>query len=216
MENSDKAVVALLLAVVVVSLAGTLLTLNKISTISRLRIPITGMGSGSGDINVSISESTTITVTDGSIDFGTGTVTGAASWAQVWSNDSATTINGSWTSPNSGIVIRNDGNIPINLTVTSNRNSTDMLGTSNVTTPGFQFWFVDDYEGDACAQSGIENFTSTPTEFNTTEQVGCAEFPFDEDNDEIRMDITLVIPNDAQGNKSATLTFSSEKSPYAP
>jgi hypothetical protein len=118
MELSNKALAVLLLAAMVISLGGTLLSLNKMSSVKVVGYATTS----TGIVNLSISDFISITTNESSlVDFGACTLNDSrainlTSMSTQDTQDYCPTYRGANIS---NISVRNNGNVPANVTIAS-------------------------------------------------------------------------------------------------
>jgi hypothetical protein len=119
MELSNKSLAILLLAAMVISLGGTILSLNRMNSIETVGFATTG----TGIVNLTISSFMSITTNESSIvDFGTCTLNESRA-INLTSTSQLDTVTycPSYTGANiTNISVRNNGNVPVNVTLASN------------------------------------------------------------------------------------------------
>ncbi|MAG60492.1 hypothetical protein CL619_01775 [archaeon] len=219
--EEHKILTGMLLVALVVSVVGTVITVDRLGSVGG--VGITGAAGGTGDLN--ITQDITITLPDSAIDFGNGKVDPTASFALADSAPGVSTVSGTWENISDNITVRNDGNTGINLTVSSNRKAgndttlsficqgeTDGECANDVTFSGldsavsFAYGIVNN-EANSCGndlQSVYNTIASNGVNYNVC---GCLKSGNVED--EVALYLEVGIPDDAQGQKSATLTFTS-------
>lgn len=113
MELSNKALAVLLLAAMVVSLGGTIISLNKMNQVEYVGYAT----SATGTVNLSIGSTKSITTADGNIvNFGTCSISsGITDYVNSEMTDNTTTRCPSYTQSN--ISVRNDGNSNVSVTM---------------------------------------------------------------------------------------------------
>jgi len=214
MDISNRALAMFLLAAIVVSLAGTIISLNKLEGTST-----TGFAtSGAGNVSLDVQNSLSITTADSAlINFGSCTPLSGEDATVASTGGANTSICSGFAvgGANSNISVRNDGNIDANVTVKPNKvgaaqsglflNST--RGTSAIaykTVAGG----IDPYTN-GC-QSGLvgsyTNFTSTITDVPACENLtpGATANSF-------LTDLQIVVPYDvAAGQQDVILTYTAQ------
>jgi hypothetical protein len=119
MELSNKALAVLLLAAVVVSLGGTIISLNRMNSIETVGFATTG----TGIVNLSITSTLSITTNESSlVNFGACTLNESRpiNLTSMDTEDTPQYCTGTDNLPNN-ISVRNDGNVNVNVTIaTSN------------------------------------------------------------------------------------------------
>jgi len=226
-DISNKTLAILLIAAMVVSLGGTILSLNRLSMYRGVPQQISGFATGTGTANLSILQETTITVVSNRIDFGTGilNVTGGCTNATLLSSSHSPTA-GNWspvydncwvsnaTTPaavqfsGEDIVIRNDGNVNVSLRMDSQADSAANFIGGSFMTPVYQFQSVSN-ETDACDYANNGSWV----DINATATMRiCSMLKSNNAEDEARVSIKITIPKDATGYKQDNLTFDSQAS----
>lgn len=230
-EVSNKTLATLLIAAIVISLGGTLISLNKLGKVQvGVMAGITGKATDTGTVNVTIIEDLTIEVNDTNhgIDFGSGVVTNpnayedldSREWNASGGGEGNNTGNGNWSEVDDGILIENQGTVDLNITVKSGKLAAgylcDVGGGCSDATPLYNFTCTDAGAGGAeqpeasSCQSG-ETLTSTAIS-NVTAQVCCGQLDVQDASNLVRFDVQLRVPADASGAKTDTVTFLSAKS----
>ncbi|OIO64382.1 hypothetical protein COY28_00455 [Candidatus Woesearchaeota archaeon CG_4_10_14_0_2_um_filter_57_5] len=208
-EVSNKTLATLLIAAIVVSLTGTLVSLNKIGTsqsIVTLMDGLTGRAVTEGTAQLEIEQLVQVNLSITTIDFGTGYVD------PVYSNCSMNTITGGnntcatlpGTHAGAGMVLENTGNVNINVTVQHTKNATSLLSeTMESSTPEFKHAARDN------ETTGATFIIPVWTEINAdNETLMIANLTPSETQDEFWYDILVNIPDDAfPGAKASTVTF---------
>ena len=196
-EISNKTLAILLIAAIVISLGGTLISLNRLA---RIRIPdITGFTIGA-TVGVNISETTEVNWTTSSIDWGTGTVVGGkrCTLNSYAAPDAANCT--SFSTDSDGLVLENIGNKNVSLNISC---GTDADGFIGGTSPVYK-WNATELDGaTTCVEVG------TPSDWQTASTVHtniCSNFQCDNDYDTIQFDVMVVLPDDAFGEKEDTIT----------
>jgi len=207
-QISNKTLTFLLVATIVISVGGTMISLNRIN---RLVPGATGMGT-TGKVNVSIASTASVNIVDAIIQFGSCAPT-ATYGCNVSSNVSSAECScagGSWPD---NITVQNDGNKYVNLTVKTTDLAASFIGG---TSP--KFWFS---SRNATLRPGCYNSSVVVDNnglqwdwfsFDTSniEYTACANLTFDDANDQLAVFAKLFLPADAPislTNNSATLTF---------
>ena len=217
MEVSNKIIVALLLATMAVSLAGTLVSLNKIG---KLGFSITGMAvnTSTGVAQLYVGTLTELTNQYPTIDWGSGFVNGSFTNCTM---DSEGNLIGciAFTAQTSGFLLENTGNTDMSVNYSSTKNATDFI---NGTNPSFQLKVspnsVEQQSGetstlDTTASCGNVWTPSTYTEVTTGGSYLCGNattYPLESegDRDAAVVDIKVRVPEDSPvGQKTVTITF---------
>ncbi len=130
MDLSNKTLGLLLVAAIVISIGGTIISLNKLDAVST-----TGYAVQSGTVTLNVPEALSIVLTNASIDFGDCMINTTRGFNFVDSSLDVTGANnaecdGTLDFPDS-IVVRNDGNVNANVSVRSDINGTEFFNEQN-------------------------------------------------------------------------------------
>ena len=216
-EISNKTLVGLLVVAIIISLAGTWISLTKINQLGIL----TGMTTKEGTATLVITGYAFINISDNTIDFKEGHVntSSGALFAELWSNGSSV----DWTNTSGThfvedyLEVDNLGNVNVDLDVNSNvTNETfacqgQTLGTDcgRFAQPDFGFW-TENGTAPGCIGS-LEGSSSNPTRFNdTNDKSACTDMTFGTNN-QVKLYLYAKIPSDAVGTKHAKLTFTANE-----
>ena len=223
--EEHKILTGMLLIALVVSVVGTVITVDRLGAVRG--VGLTGAAGGTGDLN--ITQDITITLPDSAIDFGNGKVDPSAGFAVVDSRNSNTNTDGSWANLSDNITIRNDGNVGVNITVQSNKQSGNDTtnsficqsdaggcgvgyesgGDSPSQALGYSYIMANN-EANSCSTGLIAALTEFYKKDTDLDACGCLKSGSGED--EITLSLEIGIPADAQGQKSSTITFTSVSS----
>jgi len=220
MKQQDKLIVGLLMAAIVVSLVGALVSLNKIG---EMKVAITGGAatSSTGTANLTISAQTEITNQNESINWGTGYVNGSHTNCTMTSEGE---MEGciDFTNQSNGFLLENTGNYNISVNYTVDLAAAGFIGGSNPD-PEFQIRVMNNsvaQQGDdssvdtvaSCLGSGgwnISSYTNVTTDGDwlcgnlTTYSLSPSN-----DQDAGVVHIRVLIPaNAGQGAKGVNFTF---------
>lgn len=198
-EISNRTLAYLLVAAIIISLGGTLVSLNRLGIIGPTQV--TGAAT-TGNVSVQIDQDSSINVTATSIDFGQGSITGGSSYAIL---DSDADNNQFWSGSDiqEYLTIENAGNIDLNISFTSTHDASTFIGGTN---PEFNYTSIND-ESSSCA-SGLVSEGTVST--GGADLDVCGNLSSAAASDTINVSIRLYIPDDTgykEGN--ATFTFSS-------
>ena len=210
-EISNKTLAMLLVAAIVVSLGGTLISLNKLGELRTGGFDITGLAQVSGIANLSIEASTEITLLDSVIDFGAGRINSSVSTNQVIldSNKTHALPNGTWNwGTEDTFVIRNTGTTDLNIT-TYGEAPSSWIGGSTATPNA---WFaVTGGEGGVTNACPGSNATTSWTVLSNTVNETVSTFLYSSSfgsKNELNMSVKLLIPSDAtNGTKENTVVL---------
>ncbi len=226
-EVSNRTLAALLVVAIVVSLGGTFVSLGRLGSLKGAA-GITGMQTyqDTGKVNVTITQDLTIFAVEDNIWFGEGRVnTTASTYADLWSNGTSIFwVNYTQYLPERAdadadyIIIQNDGNQHVNVSVWTNQNATEYL-CSGLAGPSFdscyaaalyKYWTVQNETG-SCDAAQDEADSETPTDFlgngDTQQQNVCGQLRNVEAADSVRLYAYLRIPDSVVGSKTDTLNF---------
>lgn len=210
-EISNKGLAVLLVLAIVVSIGGTLISLNRIGT------GITGYVTQTGTATLNIQELVQITLTDASVNFGTC----ALNSSTVLTYISNSTNNQSLEDPASqcsfpdGVpdvfTLENTGNKNVNLTIGSDTSAADFVNAPSQELKTFAFagmprigtGEIGCVEG---LQNSFTNFTAAETPY-----LLCNNFTTVTNADEIDIAFMVTLPPDAaSGQRVATITITAE------
>jgi len=210
-EHISKSLAVLIALAIVVSVGGTLITLNSIPAPQ-----ITGYDTSSqqGTASFTVSALTQITVTDSTVDFGTCQLNNS----QTLTYDSNASNGNSLELDDDGtcggtfpdnMTLENTGNKYVNLTINSNVSAANFIDASS---GEGSFYFVGgNAEASACnsgLQTSFTNFTAAATNYTL-----CLNFSPVNTEDELSIAYRVRLPSDTKGGtKSATITITGEDS----
>ena len=204
-EISNKTLAVLLIVAIAISLGGTLVSINRLSSVMRLPGGITGYVSGTGTTNVTITSSASIRFAKSNLDFGIGAVNSSAG-NQVCSLASSngggskdpitSCINFTAAGSMVSLSIENDGTSNLTVNLTSTQNAAGFVGGPS----GLEFfrYKVTNNETNSCAlpiPATWTNVTITPTQnlaCNSTGGLGFAVAA-----NALNLDFNLTIPYDS-------------------
>jgi len=198
-DMSNRSLALLLVAAIVISLGGTMLSLTKLNDLSG----ITGMAlTGSGQVNVSVEQNASCTV-DTSVDFGSGQPQAAT--IDTDSDNTAYGFNDCSANADTtcgGIIVNNTGNRLLNVTFSSTKDGSEFLGGTSLDNQ-FQYKIDDaEIENNACEDPGSSSYTNVPT----TATKLCNILNYTTDRNTILMDFQVEIkPDTPPGTKTTTI-----------
>lgn len=169
-EVSNRVLAALLVVAIIVSIGGTMISLQRIRGIQF--VPMTGFamsGPGYVYINVTSVAAVEINATTQAIDFRSGYVapgtqyTNCTMWINgtvanpqkypVWATHGDRGCRGDWNNTwwngETPIMVLNVGTTLLNINITSNKDDTELLGSQASNLELFEWWFQDD-EANSC------------------------------------------------------------------
>jgi hypothetical protein len=213
MDISNKTLAMFLIAAMVISLTGTLVSLTRIN-----QLGVTGAATDSdeGFANLTIQTQASLEFTKNAIDWGTGRVntSGGNQYCNLSTDGPGSdaddamchgfTYTGTANSADGHFVLNNTGNVNFStVNLTSNKFANTFI---TGTTPSLQFKAAA-YQGTPCSGAVAP---ATYTIMNTTNNgtTICSNFKFDNSNDEIEIDVFVSIPYDADtSTPGKTVTF---------
>jgi len=211
-EISNKTLAILLIAAIVISLGGTLISLNRLA---RVRIPgITGFTlTDEATVALEISSLTEVNWTTASIDWGSGYVTGGYDFCVLDTIQGSLSANCTDFSPENGggnLVLENIGNKNVSLNITISNDATGFIG-DGATYSAEYYWNFSNAEADSCASGSIELTEGQWYLANTTTIIVCNStgggFLANDNSDTLNFDVRILIPSDATpGSKTSTIT----------
>lgn len=205
MEISNKFLVIVLIIAIVVSLGGTFLNVERVNQLSKF------MGLSGYDVysyvNVTLSNLTAINVTDTSCNFGTGYINATKTTALLESNGTSINWSAGAITPGS-IVVRNDGNRNVSLTLIAGKNITGFYGTGcNTSSPAceYKFWSTEN-KTDTCSGGTLTAYPGFV--LNGSNESVCTVMRYEDDKDAINILCHLLLSQDIlTGSKSDVWTF---------
>jgi len=197
-EISNKTLAILLIGAIVISLGGTLISLNRLA---RIRLPgITGFATDIGGVNLSITGVTEVNWTTDDIYWGPGTVTTGTSTCTLTSYDGNTncTTFGTVSSP---LVLENIGNTNVTLNITCGKTAATFIGHADAVyhnkEPG-------SCPGLAISAGAFQTASTDPVVVCNSTGGG---FLATDGSDTMNFDVRVVIPSAApSGSKTSTFT----------
>jgi len=146
-----------------------------------------------------------INFSDDSIDWISGSVDSGKTYAWLYSN--GTVANGNWTNETTGFNITNIGSVNATLKLAAGDTAANFIGGSN---PNYT-WNMSEIEVGSC--SGVVNLNNAIGGYiyatvNDSSQgtLFCSNFSYNDNYDEVRLDIGVKVPYDAEGVKADTIT----------
>jgi len=214
MELTNKSLAVLLLAAMVISLGGTMISLNKMKQVEYVGYAT----SATGTVDLTISGLASITAVDNAaINFGTCTpITGIGVLANVTSDvlENTTEVCSTFTVLDN-ISIRNDGNVNVSVTLqpsacapgVGNLSCTFMNSSSTKALLMYKTAMGGTGYTNGCTGSLVSSYTA----FNGTESglTGCSKLLFGAQNNSFITHYKIGVPYDAPlGLATVTITYS--------
>ncbi len=217
-EISNRTLAALLVLAIVISLGGTIVSLNKIKTLQFFGT--TGFAtSDTGKVYLNVTPTASIRFAVNTTNFGTGyTKSGHNCTMYINKSNSTSAITrskstycyGGWqsfdTSSEMPLILENDGNVYVNVTISSDKTASTFIGGSEPVAPEFQ-WKIANNESNSC-----KNDTGVPydwTDVTTTDVVLCHNLSYISNENSMAIGLKVVIPYDTPNKgtqQSATIT----------
>ncbi|HLD12891.1 MAG TPA: hypothetical protein VJB87_04845 [Candidatus Nanoarchaeia archaeon] len=202
-EITNRTLLYLSILAIFITLFGATVSFVKLG---KVELPlITGLAASStatGTVNVTISNTISISLNTSFVDFGNGSLAAAPSYTPI--NTTAGTNPSTFNEPY-GLVIRNDGNVDINLTINGSTAAQFLGGT----TPSYM-WNASDNESNSCGASGLnystKNITGNITAMSNTHTRVCSNLTFADATDEIIIEIYLNLSADTPAGRTYTDT----------
>ncbi|MBN2422997.1 hypothetical protein JXB41_07260 [Candidatus Woesearchaeota archaeon] len=199
-DISNRTLATLLIAAIVISLGGTIISLNRLARISGAgALPLVGRATDGGMVNVTIMSSLSIYLSDDAIDFGTGWVNTSqgtcfndgVNLTTLGTNDGNCWVNATglltpyygdtWT-------VVNDGTLDVNITIYGVNNET-FFGTAGTTPENQTYkWQLNDTQSncDTAGDTGWNAFDANATL--------CADLPWGTRNS-LDVDVWIRFPS---------------------
>ena len=206
-EISNKTLAILLIGAIVISLGGTLISLNRLAGI---KIPmITGLYGEPHEaiVQLDITSVVQVNFTTDTINWGSGTVVVGKDFCVLNSYDSSIGANCSTFTPQTaGLVLENIGNKNVTLNITMQKNAADFIHPTNAVCQ----WNVSNLETGSCpgmarTPSSWQTCSATPTVVCNSTGNG---FLADDGADTLKFDVRVQIPSAATGGKENVMTAS--------
>jgi hypothetical protein len=202
MDISNRTLATFLLLAIVVSLGGTLVSLNKLNS-------LTGFATtGTGNVSLSVGSTLSITTIDSNaINF--GSCSPLSGVEGIINSENASTTNTSQICPSftqNNITVRNDGNTPANVTIRPNKIGGAQGGlflNSTTLKSALAYKTIKSGRGsytNGCVgniQTNYTNFTST-----TTNLTACSNLTSGATNNTFLTHVQIIVPYDAPGGQS--------------
>lgn len=194
---NDKLIVFVSIIAVLVSFIGMILTFSifSIGSFTGHVVENTTVGT----INLTVSSALWINFTNNAIDWGSGIILGDSANLSTSTGD---VLGGTWSNVTEGLLLENIGNINATVWFTFGKNNTDLLGLTS-TDPLYKF-NVTNNESNSCVNSSdfslgqFHDVNGTDLNISDNGIIICDNFAYADGSDEIRVDIFLKVPSDAQ------------------
>ncbi|RJQ17205.1 hypothetical protein C4573_04090 [Candidatus Woesearchaeota archaeon] len=206
MEN--KTLLFLLVLTIAISLLGTAVTLSKVGKIQLQPLQkTTGLAqSDIGNVTLNIQKNASLIFVINSVNWSSGSVDTLTGYCELWTNlsgfNSAGCIGFSTVTENQTLVIENDGQVHLNVTLNSSVNATGFMGETGAM---FQ-WKINENETNSCFGGTVSPTTFTNVSVAPAANI-CDMLNFTDTKDTLRVDLFVNFTiNAPQGQKNATFT----------
>jgi len=200
--NTDNALLTIAVIAVLISGIGVGFTYY---TVTGFQAWLTGLVTDTATANVTISTTEAINFTTDNIDWGTGYIFSGYINATL-RTDNIDNVGGNWTNISQGFVLENIGNINVSLNISTDKSAAQFIGGTAGGGPVYQY-NVTNVEAGSCTNStGFDLGTYYDVNYTSPGPSVCDVFEYLDGKDSIRIDIKVVIPNDAAGTKGSIMT----------
>ncbi|MCK4553043.1 hypothetical protein KAT80_02475 [Candidatus Pacearchaeota archaeon] len=185
------------LLMIVAIIAMTLAVVNLIVHFEDIK-SLTGFATDTGTANLTIISQASVSFITNNINWGTGVVSEAYAVALI--NSENTVTNGNWTQVNQALVLQNDGNSNVSVTLNTSEAASFIGGTGST----YELK-VSDNETNSCDTE--HNKMTAYTNTTAAQQDACTNLSYYDALDTIKINVQLRIPEDATpGAKGAVIT----------
>lgn len=227
-DVSNKTIVALLAVALVVTVVGTVVSVNKLGQLGGSYSTITGAATDSGTTSLNLAGTAGVTVTNSTVNMGAGYVNTSylnATFSTNWSDAEWNETIGTWvntTNPFVGnrsinndnttgaLVIENTGTVPIQLNISTGTTAEGWLCNGCGSTSArleVKATVLDEAGCTGNLAGQFTNFLSHNTG-NSTGLTLCSEMNFADASDTVAAWFNVTVPNDASsGDHVLTLTI---------
>lgn len=185
------------LLMIVAVVAVTIAAVNLIIQFDEIK-EMTGFATDTGFANLTITPMASVSFTTSTINWGVGAVDEAPTSALLDTTNNSV-VDGNWTAVSQSLVLRNDGNVNVSLSLQTSNNADGFIGGTN---PTYKL-NVTETETGSC--SGTNNVLSSMTDANASAQLACSNFSYYDDKDTFDIDVQLRIPEDATPGAKGTI-----------
>jgi len=212
MDLSNKTLAMFLVAAIVVSIAGTTVSLNRLGALDR--VGVTGYATtDTGNLTLTVSSNTSIefVTSYNLLNWGTGTVDGDNNCTLV--TDGTTTGCLNFDAVSNGLLLRNIGNVNVTVQLVSNATNPEFLDSSGeCTAEAADVNFSTFLYKVTVNETGACNSTPVPSAFTTPNVTSdgttiCDVLRFEEAYDDLNISFSLSFhANCTKGGKIAVMT----------
>ena len=208
MDVSNKNLALVLLIAVVISLGGTILSLNKLSQVSLLPAP-SFTGGATSQVNLTILTNASCTVNN-SVVFGAARPTANTSISTDFANNvgwDGTLCNGATNDSCTGLVIKNTGNLLLNISYNTSKMAPTFLGADHDNS-SFRYMVDNGEQGGGCIGTlGVTSWSTVLNNFTNSSAL-CNNLGTNVSNNTIVMEFNLSIASTiSNGSKTADITI---------
>lgn len=226
-DVSNKTLAFLLVMTIVVSLAGTFITLSVVNSrfVAQGGVPLTGMAVvPNATATLTVQGSSSISFTQATINFGSGSVDTEGGFTNCTLSSKAApygTNSGcvSFSAVSTPLTVENDGNTNLTVELRTNVTAMQFIGidsakflwnvsvaeagscvNTTAVTPNVQYPVVEPNTSAQCQGAGTDGGTDCGTEFenvSNTDKVICPRLLSEDSRDSLNIDINVSIPLDA-------------------
>jgi hypothetical protein len=201
-DMSNKSLVLLLLAAIVISLGGTFISLNKLNQEGPT-------GLAAGQVNLTMSPSASCRI-DSNVTFGSGTQPVSMIFIGTNNTNTGTGFNDCTTNPLCyGMMVNNTGNVNVNVTFYSNINGTTLLGGPGAGNDDFNYSVMSGTNAMPAIEPGCQlGLKSAWTYVNETVTLICSNLTYVDTNDMLNIEYNISIDSQTPANaKTALITI---------
>jgi len=212
-ETTDKFILGLAIAALVVSVIGAGVTYKSLSSYQENWFTGYATTTTNATVNLTVITSVAINFTNDNINFGAGRHDIGADNATLITQPKTNNSGGNWTNVTRGFILENIGNVNVSIYIMTGKSAATFLGGTN---PQYQYNVTPVADngdvilplGNTCTNSTGHNQTLLTSwlDVNNTflgsvrGQEGsytCANFSYQDTYDELRIDLKLVVPSDS-------------------
>jgi hypothetical protein len=210
LNMNNKTLAIILVVAVLVSITGTLVSLNKLQTVS-LAGHVTSNDTGTA--SVTISRSVILRFAIDTIEFGSGSVNATIPCNLTINNSATITKAGGCNGFNATnapradtFILENAGTVNLNVTLNISKNSTSFIGGTYPAGPVFRY-AISNNESGSCVGGGPAGVSGWTDVIENASITICNNLSWTPTNNTLRMGLFLSIPaNSIEGSKSVVIT----------
>ena len=219
---SNRTLAVFIIATVIVSLAGTLISVSKLGELEAAQKyvapvrQVTGLASGKVEIAISGTSGCNV---DTNVSFGSSGQPATQLNLSTMIDNTGQGFNDCETADCLGVQINNTGNVDLEVNMTCDNNGTSLLGGLNADNSDFQYAIFNGSDIDlygAAYQEGCRGFPNgtgeSAAQWNympiTTETIICSNLTYENTNDMFTIEFNITIDDQTPaGTKTAILTI---------